>query len=114
MSHTRNALKLPRLLAGVSCALAALTTLPAPAQNLNRNFVNPASTHVVPHLNIQLEPFTAFDERAITLRFPINVQSDSIRIKLNGKDVTSDFEESECSNTFCEAGTISTVDGLLA
>ena len=113
MSHTRNAFtNLPRLLAGIFCALAALTTMPALAQNLNGNFVTPASASVVPRLNIQLEPFTASDARAITLRFPTSVQSDSIRIKLNGKDVTSDFEESECIDAFCEAGTVSSVDGL--
>lgn len=115
MSHTRNDFtNLPRLLAGIFCAVAALTTMPALAQNLNGNFVTPASASVVPRLNIHLDPFTASDARAITLRFPTSVQSDSIRIKLNGKDVTSDFEESECSDAFCEAGTVSSVDGLLA
>ncbi len=50
--------------------------------------------------------------KTLTLTLPAGTKSETARIVLNGKDVTSKFSPASCSEGICETGTLSSEDGL--
>ena len=51
--------------------------------------------------------------KTITLALPAESHSETIKVVLNGKDVTAKFSEALCSEGICMTGTVSSADGLL-
>lgn len=50
--------------------------------------------------------------KTITISMPAETRTETIQVVLNGKDVTSKFHETTCSEGVCESGTLSSADGL--
>jgi len=50
--------------------------------------------------------------KTITSSMPADTRPGTIQVVLNGKDVTSKFSETSCSEGVCETGTLSSADGL--
>ena len=44
---------------------------------------------------------------------PAETRPETVRVTLNGKDVTPKFTETPCSEAVCEVGTLSSADGML-
>jgi hypothetical protein len=80
----------------------------AGAQSVRSSANTPPTT-----LLIKVAPFELSQQRKITLQFPSNVRTETLKVELNGKDVTALFLSTSCDAGICEAGTVSVVDGLL-
>jgi hypothetical protein len=50
--------------------------------------------------------------RTLTLTLPSGTNTGTLKVVLNGKDVTSMFSETSCGSGVCEEGTLSSADGL--
>jgi Bacterial Ig-like domain (group 3) len=50
--------------------------------------------------------------KTITISMPAETRPETIQVVLNGKDVTSKFHGTTCSEGVCESGTLSSADGL--
>jgi hypothetical protein len=50
--------------------------------------------------------------KTITIEMPVETRPETIRVILNGKDVTPKFAETACSEAVCETSTLSSADGL--
>jgi hypothetical protein len=57
---------------------------------------------------------TASDTPTVALTFPSGIDTATLKIVLNGKDVTRRFESTSCAGAYCETATLSTVDGIVA
>jgi hypothetical protein len=53
------------------------------------------------------------DSQTVTLTFPSDIKAETLKVVLNGKDVTGRFAEVSCSNGTCEAASLTTADGLI-
>ena len=51
--------------------------------------------------------------QTFTLSLPGAVRGDSLKVMLNGKDVTSRFQQTSCQGGYCAEGTVSAEDGLI-
>jgi hypothetical protein len=52
--------------------------------------------------------------KTLTLNMPSDTKTETLKIVLNGKDVTSRFNITPCAAAVCETGTLSSADGLRA
>ena len=52
--------------------------------------------------------------KTLTLNMPSDTKTETLKIVLNGKDVTSRFNTTSCAAALCETGTLSSADGLRA
>jgi hypothetical protein len=52
--------------------------------------------------------------KTLTLNMPSDTKTETLKIVLNGKDVTSRFNTTSCAAAVCETGTLSSADGLRA
>ncbi|MEI9977666.1 MAG: Ig-like domain-containing protein [Edaphobacter sp.] len=52
--------------------------------------------------------------KTLTLNMPSDTKTETLKIVLNGKDVTSRFSTTSCAAAICETGTLSSADGLRA
>jgi hypothetical protein len=50
--------------------------------------------------------------KTLTLNMPSDTKTETLKIVLNGKDVTSRFNITSCAAAVCETGTLSSADGL--
>ncbi len=50
--------------------------------------------------------------KTITLSLPAGTQTETIKVVLNGEDVSLRFSETSCSGAVCETGTLSSADGM--
>ncbi len=67
-----------------------------------------------PSMTITVLPASSLDSRKIEIEMPSSVDSSSLMISLNGKDVASEFTQTPCSNGSgqCETGTVAATHGL--
>jgi hypothetical protein len=52
--------------------------------------------------------------KTLTLNMPSDTKTETLKIVLNGKDVTSRFNTTSCAAAICETGMLSSTDGLRA
>jgi hypothetical protein len=52
--------------------------------------------------------------KTLTLNMPSDTKTETLKVVLNGKDVTSRFSTTSCAAAVCETGTLSSADGLHA
>jgi hypothetical protein len=75
-----------------------------------------STSHPAAANGIQIKALSDANEssgaRTVTLTLPPGTDTSTVRIVLNGKDVTSRFSETSCSGAVCEEGTIASSDGL--
>jgi Bacterial Ig-like domain (group 3) len=50
--------------------------------------------------------------KTLTFKLPLNTKTETVKVVLNGKVVTSRFHAASCSQALCQAGTLSSEDGL--
>ena len=92
-------------------AEAALAETGTTGEEMNRS-LSPAQNGAL----IKASPSSATDEiagtRTLTLTLPSGTDTGTVKIVLNGKNVTSRFSAISCNSGVCEQGTLSSADGL--
>ena len=53
-----------------------------------------------------------FGTKTLMLNMPSDTKTETLKVVLNGKDVTSRFNVMSCAAAVCETGTLSSADGL--
>ena len=120
MKFAQKLLLLAGALFACQCSVGTSRTAAAAPEN------EPASTadtlaaeHGVPAKNAMLIHASSngasagsMSTKTITISMPAETRAETIRVVLNGKDVTSKFSEAPCSEGLCESGTLSSEDGL--
>ncbi len=97
--------------------LGLLSALAAPGWAQSAALAShPAAASAAPPKNgLMIRPSAALAAsggKSVHLEFPSEADLSTLKVVLNGKDVTSAFQTGSCSRNLCEDGTLSASDGL--
>ena len=73
----------------------------------------PAKNAILIHASSNGASAGSSSTKTIAISMPAETRPETVRVILNGKDVTQKFTETPCSEAVCETGTLSSADGLL-
>ncbi|CAN5703201.1 hypothetical protein BH10ACI4_BH10ACI4_08190 [soil metagenome] len=88
----------------IVCALAALTARTGHAQSVTSS---PSNGMLI------TAGLAANGSSTVSLKMPGTAQSNTLKVILNGTDVSTRFQTLDCGASLCEAATLTTSDGLL-
>ncbi len=98
---------------GTSRTAAADRELPSTAETTSAEHSDPAKNAILIHATSNGASAGSSSTKTITISMPAETRPETVRVILNGKDVTPKFAETPCSEAVCETGTLSSVDGML-
>jgi Bacterial Ig-like domain (group 3) len=81
-------------------------------EGINRGLSQPPQNGALIKASLSSASDETSGTRTFTLTLPSGTDTGTLKIVLNGKDVTSRFSETSCSNGVCEEGMLSSSDGL--
>ncbi len=61
---------------------------------------------------ITVQPVSGDASQNVVLKLPTGAVADTVKVGLNGKDITASFTSGPCAGVMCETGTISAADGV--
>lgn len=102
--------------AGLAANTGAITVNGSPIGTELPNLGGTNSQPLLPH-DGTLIPESSSDEtsgsKTITLTLPSDTETGTLKVVLNGKDVSSQFRPTSCEKSVCVTGTVTTSDGLV-